>query len=135
METELSNTVRAVGNYNNVPTSITSAVSVVTMISGLTITKTADKTVWADGNLTYSIVINNQAEKEQLYCITATKKEITDVLDSLIDFVPESVTIDGVQAETSSYSYNEGTKTLTINLDDITAGKSKTVTFQVKKKS
>lgn len=126
METELSNTVRAVGNYNDVPTSIT---SVVTMISGLTITKTADKPVWADGNLTYSIVINNQAEKDYV------TPEITDVLDSLIDFVPESVTIDGVQAETSSYSYNEGTKTLTINLDDITAGKSKTVTFQVKKKS
>lgn len=46
METELSNTVRAVGNYNDVPTSITSAVSVVTMISGLTITKTADKPVF-----------------------------------------------------------------------------------------
>lgn len=129
METELSNTVRAVGNYNDVLTSITSAVSVVTMISGLTITKTADKPVWADGNLTYSIVINNQAEKDYV------TPEITDVLDSLIDFVPESVTIDGVQAETSSYSYNEGTKTLTINLDDITTGKSKTVTFQVKKKS
>ncbi len=129
METELSNTVRAVGNYNNVPTSITSAVSVVTMISGLTITKTADKPVWADGNLTYSIVINNQAEKDYV------TPEITDVLDSnLIEFVPESVTVDGVKAETSSYSYNEGTHTLTINLDDITAGESKTVTFQVKKK-
>lgn len=129
METELSNTVRAVGNYNNVPTSITSAVSVVTMISGLTITKTADKPVWADGNLTYSIVINNQAEKDYV------TPEITDVLDSnLIEFVPESVTVDGVKAETSSYSYNEGTHTLTINLDDITSGKSKTVTFQVKKK-
>lgn len=130
METELSNTVRAVGNYNNVPTSITSAVSVVTMISGLTITKTADKPVWADGNLTYSIVINNQAEKDYV------TPEITDVLDSnLIEFVPESVTVDGVKAETSSYSYNEGTHTLTINLDDITSGESKTVTFQVKKKS
>lgn len=129
METELSNTVRAVGNYNNVPTSITSAVSVVTMISGLTITKTADKPVWADGNLTYSIVINNQAEKDYV------TPEITDVLDSnLIEFVPESVTVDGVKAETSSYSYNEGTHTLTINLDDITSGESKTVTFQVKKK-
>ena len=74
-------------------------------------------------------MINNQAEKDYV------TPEITDVLDNLIDFVPESVTIDGVQAETSSYSYNEGTKTLTINLDDITAGKSKTVTFQVKKKS
>ena len=82
----------------------------------------------AERNLLLQI-INNQAEKDYV------TPEITDVLDSLIDFVPESVTIDGVQAETSSYSYNEGTKTLTINLDDITAGKSKTVTFQVKKKS
>ncbi len=46
METELTNTVKAVGNYNNIPTSITSDALVVTMISGLTITKTADKSIW-----------------------------------------------------------------------------------------
>ena len=45
METELTNTVKTVGNYNNIPTSITSDALVVTMISGLTITKTADKSV------------------------------------------------------------------------------------------
>ena len=48
MEKILNNTAQAVGNYNDIPTSITSTATVVTMISGLTITKTADKQVWAD---------------------------------------------------------------------------------------
>lgn len=63
MEKELNNTVNAVGNYNSIPTSVTSAASVVTMIDGLTITKVADKPVWADGELTYTITISNNADK------------------------------------------------------------------------
>lgn len=35
MESELSNKVTEVGNYNSIPTSITSTASVVTMIDGL----------------------------------------------------------------------------------------------------
>ena len=63
METELTNTTTAVGNYNSIRTAITSTASVVTMVDGLTITKTADKPVWADGDLTYTIVIENEAER------------------------------------------------------------------------
>lgn len=44
---ELTNIVTAVGNYNNVSTSITSNTSVVNLVSGLTITKEADKQNWA----------------------------------------------------------------------------------------
>lgn len=129
METTLSNTVRAVGNYNEVPTSITSATAVVTMITGLTITKTADKNIWADGNLTYTIVIDNKSEKPY------NTPEITDVLDgTLIDFVPDSVTIDGATAQPGDYEYNEVTNTLKINLKDIEVSSSSTVTFQVRKK-
>ena len=40
METELTNTTSAVGNYNNIRTAITSTASVVTMVDGLTITET-----------------------------------------------------------------------------------------------
>lgn len=39
METELNNVASVVGNHNNIPPSITSLISVVTMIDGLTITK------------------------------------------------------------------------------------------------
>lgn len=90
METELTNTVKAVGNYNNIPTSITSDALVVTMISGLTITKTADKSIWADGALTYTITINNQSTQSY------TSPVITDIIDTrLVTFTPDSVTIDG----------------------------------------
>ena len=129
METELSNVVSALGNYNSIPTSITSDAVLVTMISGLTITKSADKTVWADGNLTYTIKIDNQTNE------TYTDPVLTDILNgTLVTFVDESVTIDGVKASESEYSYESGTSTLTVTLADIPAGGSKTVTFQVTKK-
>ena len=54
MENILNNTASATGNYNDIPTTITSDVSTVTLLNGLTITKTADKQVWADGLLTYT---------------------------------------------------------------------------------
>lgn len=130
METELTNTVRAVGNYNNIPTAITSDALVVTMISGLTITKTADKSIWADGALTYTITINNQSTQSY------TSPVITDVLDtSLVVFTPDSVTIDGVKATSSQYTYDESTSTLTVNLEDLAAAATKTITFQVTKKA
>lgn len=130
MEKILSNTVKAVGNYNDIPTSITSAATVVTMISGLTITKTADKQVWADGNLTYTIIIENKSDNSY------NAPEIKDVLDeNLIEFVQDSVTIDGQKASSSDYEFDSSTSTLTINLTDIAVSTSKTVTFEVSKKN
>lgn len=130
METELTNTIKTVGNYNNIPTSITSDALVVTMISGLTITKTADKSIWADGALKYTITINNQSTQSY------TSPVITDIIDTrLVTFTPDSVTIDGVKATEDQYSYDTGTSTLTINLDDIAPTETKTITFQVTKKA
>lgn len=127
MESELTNTVTAVGNYNSIPTSITSNASVVTMIDGLSITKTADKQNWADGELTYTIVVNNQSEKEYVNPV------ITDKLDtSKVEFVDGSVMIEGSAASSSEYIYN--TDTLTINLTTINASDTKNVTFKVRKK-
>lgn len=127
---DLSNTVSVLGNYNNIPTEINSEAVVVSMIDGLTVTKTADKMVWADGLLTYTIVINNKAD---LSYITPV---ITDILDTTkVGFVNESVTIDGVKVENSKYTYEESTGTLTITLDDIEATGSTTITFQISKKA
>ena len=118
------------GNYNNIPTEINSEAVVVSMIDGLTVTKTADKMVWADGLLTYTIVINNKAD------LSYTTPVITDILDTTkVGFVNESVTIDGVKVENSKYTYEESTGTLTITLDDIEATGSTTITFQVSKKA
>lgn len=128
MEKELINTVAAKGNYNSIPTAITSVASVVTMVEGLSITKTADKLVWAGGELTYTIVVSNDADQ------TYEDVVVTDVLDTtLVEFVDKSVTIDSVEATTGEYEYNDGT--LTINIDDIVASESKTVIFKVTKKT
>lgn len=130
MNNQLSNTASAVGAYNGLPTSITSEAVAVTLVSGLTITKTADKLSWADGNLTYTITINNQATE------TYTAPVITDIIDtSLVDFVEDSVYINGTKAQTSQYTYDTEANTLTINLADITPSSTGITTFQVKKKA
>lgn len=128
METILNNEVSVLGTYNEIPTTITSDVLAVTMIDGLTVVKTADKTVWADGTLTYTITIDNQTTG------TFTSPVVTDVLDiTKINFVADSVYIDDVKAEQSAYTYNED-GTLTITLTDIAASSQKKITFQVTKK-
>lgn len=128
METELTNTTSAVGNYNNIRTAITSTASVVTMVDGLTITKKANKPVWADGDLTYTIVIQNETEK------VYEKPVITDILDNnLIKFIDGSVTIDGIAATSNEYIYHDDTHTLTINLENLEPSSIKTVTFKVSK--
>lgn len=130
METQLSNTATVLGEYNNIPTSISSQALVVTMIDGLTVTKTADKMIWADGILTYTILVDNKATE------TYTSPKITDILNTtLVSFVSDSVTIDGVKATTDKYTYDESTGTLTINLDNIAPSASSTITFQVEKKA
>ena len=130
METQLSNTATVLGEYNNIPTSISSQALVVTMIDGLTVTKTADKMIWVDGILTYTILVDNKATE------TYTSPKITDILNTtLVSFVSDSVTIDGVKATTDKYTYDESTGTLTINLDDIAPSASSTITFQVEKKA
>lgn len=127
---ELNNSVTATGNYNSVPTSLTSNVSVVNMIDGLTLTKDADKKNWANGDLTYIIIIDNQTDTSYESPI------VTDIIDhTLVKFVPNSVTINGVQADASKYNYNEDTHTLTVNLEDIEPSSTTTLTFRVEKNS
>ena len=125
---EVSNIASAVGTYNGLSTSLTSEEVVVPLISGLTITKTADKASWASGPLTYTIIVSNQATESYENPI------ITDVIDTtVVNFVTDSVYINGTQATSEQYSYSTETNTLTINLDTITATSSATVTFQVTK--
>lgn len=129
METILSNTVSALGNYNDVPTAMASEAVLVTLLDGLKITKTADKLVWADGVLTYTIVLTNDETKPY------TAPVVTDIIDNtLVDFISGSVMIEGVAATDDQYSYNENSHTLTVLLDDIAATSTRTITFQVKKK-
>ncbi len=129
MNSQLTNIATATGTYNSLPTSLTSSAVVVNLISGLTLTKTANKTSWADGLLTYTITISNQAEQ------TYSTPVVTDVLDgNLVTFVANSVTINEQPAIESQYKYDSASNTLTVNLADIAATETATITFQVAKK-
>lgn len=126
---ELNNTAVVQGTYNNIPTQITSNTSVVNIIEGLTLNKLADKENWGSGNLTYTITLENKTDT------TYVSPVITDVINTdLVDFVNDSVMIDDVKADASEYSYSTDTKTLTINLSDITKDTTRKVNFMVKKK-
>ena len=129
MERELTNTVTVGGNYNDIPTSIPSEAVVVTMLDGLTVTKSADKSVWADGALTYTVEVNNETT------VNYTEPVITDTLNTtLVLFVAGSVTINGEKMDESKYTYSDATGFLTINLDTISPSSKSTITFQVTKK-
>lgn len=129
METTLNNTATVLGTYNEIPTTLTSEVLVTTLLSGLTVTKTADKEVWADGNLTYTITVDNQTTE------TYTSPVITDILDKdLVTLLTDTIKINETIATTSDYQYDEATGKLTVNLSDIAPSSKTTVTFQVAKK-
>lgn len=126
---ELKNTATSVGNYNNISTALTSNTSVVNIIEGLTLIEEADKTNWSGGNLKYTITVNNQTDK------TYEKPVITDVIDTdLVEFINGSVIINGIEASTSQYRYNNDTHTLSVDLDDVTPSSISALTFLVKKK-
>lgn len=125
---ELTNTVTAVGNYNNIPTQLTSNTSVVNIIEGLTLTKDADKKNWSSGNLEYKITLDNQAEESY------TNVKITDEINTtLVTFIKGSVKINNVTATESEASYDDAKHTLTINLTEVAPTSRTTVTFLVEK--
>ena len=94
---KLNNTSTSIEKYNDLSTIITSNTSVVNMVNGLELLKEADKKM-VDGILTYTIIINNQIEKEYV------KPVITDIIDTnLVEFVDGSVTIDGIIATNDKY--------------------------------
>ncbi len=100
------------------------------MIEGLTLTKDADKKNWGSGELTYTITLENQTDT------TYVNPIITDVIDNgLVKFVTGSVMINDIAATEDEYSYNEASHTLTVNLKDIVAGSTTTLTFRVEKNS
>lgn len=124
---QLTNTAISNGNYNNIPTTLTSSTSIVNLIEGLSISIEPNKKNWTDGFLTYQITIENQTE------LPYENSVITDELDtSLIEFVEDSVMINDVKATTSQYEYN--TNTLTINLGTVEAHQTGIAKFSVKKK-
>lgn len=124
---ELFNTVTSLGNYNSIPTSLTSNTSVVNIIEGLIISKEADKKNWSDGNLTYTITIDNTTDTSYESVV------VEDAIDtSLVELILESITINGAKAQTSEYSYESNT--LKVNIERVGATSQAIITFSVKKK-
>ncbi len=124
-ERTLTNEATLAANYgeDNTPITFASNEVTTTLIDGLTITKAADKQAWVNGALTYTITINNTTGE------TLSSVVFTDALDtSLVNFnTTYGVQVDGTAS--TSFTYTGGT--LTVNLDDIATGATKTITFQV----
>ena len=94
------------------------------MLDGLTVTKSADKSVWADSTLTYTVEVNNETT------VNYTEPVITDTLNTtLVSLVAGSVTINGEKMDESKYTYSDATGLLTINLDTISPSSKSTITF------
>ena len=126
---ELSNSVKVIGVYNKILTSITSNITTVNLINELTITKAADKQNWRDGFLTYTMTINNKNNTNFFNTV------ITNIIDTtLVDFVENSISINSKPASGSEYSYDSDTHILKINLAEVAANTDTIVTFRIKKK-
>jgi len=121
----VTNTAQIDGVYKTLPATLTTSEVTTQMVSGLTVTKTADKQMWASGNLTYTIVVKNDAGD------TFSNIEVTDVLDiTKIALVANTVQLDG---KTVTYTYTAATGTLSVKIPDLADDKSGTITFQVSK--
>lgn len=124
-DVKLSNIANVTGNYDAIPTTLTSEAVITELIAGLTILKTADKQNWASGNLTYTVTISNAAENP------FETPTFTDTLDpTLIKLVENSVKVNGTDTQ---YTYDPTTGLLTVELETIEKEGSSVVTFQVQK--
>ena len=127
---ELINQVTSNGTYDNVPTSLTSNISVVNLVDGLTLKLEANKKTWLNGALTYTITLANETDVPYLSPV------ITDVLDTnFIVFVDGSVKVNGANLSSDKYIYDKSSGLLTLNMDDIGANENIEITFEVTKKS
>lgn len=121
----LSNIANVTGDYDAIPTTLTSEAVITEMIAELTIVKTVDKQNCASGNLAYTVTILNSAENP------FEKPTFTDTLDPLlISLVENSVRVNGTDA---NYTYDSETGLLTVELETIAKDGSTESTFQVQK--
>lgn len=120
------NTAVANGMYGTEPIRLQDSADT-DLLNNLTVTKTADKTMWGkgDGNLTYTIEINNQ--EAQPY----TGVKVSDELDTdIIDLVADSVKID--DEATTNFSFNAGILVVGDPTPlTVPATEKMTITFQV----
>lgn len=125
-DVSLVNSASVSGTYNLSPLSIQSNTVITKIVSGLTVKKEVDKQEWIEGNLTYTITIQNNAENSFVSPV------LVDVLDpNLVKLEANSVQVNGVN---TNYTYEEASGKLSINLEEITVGGTSVITFRVQQK-
>ena len=124
----LTSQAGSMGSYDGQDLALNSNTVSVTMTSGLSLTMTTDQAVWADGYLTYTVVLANTSGS-----FPYVAPVVTTVLDpTLVTLVAGSVVLDSVSLVLDTdYTFDEVTGTLTVNFDDVAIGNSSTLTFQV----
>lgn len=125
-DVNLINSASVTGNYDTEQLTINSNIVTTKIINGLKATMEVDKKEWITGNLTYKITVQNNAEK------LFESPVLIDVLDPTLVMLEEnSVEVNGV---TRSYTYEEISGKLSINLEQIPVGTTSVITFRVKQK-
>lgn len=127
---ELINVASSLGTYDGLSTEMTSNSVNTQLIDDLSITKTADREAWVNGDLTYTITIENQSTTTPYVSPT-----VTDTIDpALATLVANSVTINGQPATSpDDYTFDAGTGLLTVFLDDVNPETSTIIVFKVSK--
>lgn len=95
----------------------------VTILDGITATKHADKTLWAGGALTYTIVVKNNSGEILKNIILTDMLDPICTLDQLF-----GVKLNGVDC---GYTFVGGL--LTVIIDSFDVGEEATITFKVLK--
>lgn len=128
---QLLNKAEAVGMFDGVP--VDNFTELTVELTALDITKTADKRIWVDGELTYTIVVTNIDDRTSGVPVETVK--VTDIIDPTIaTLVSGSVEIDGVPAtQPGDYTFDPASGLLTVTLGNIAAGNSRTITFRVER--
>lgn len=122
----LSNSASVTGTYDAVPLTLQSNVVITEIVNGITIKKEASKQKWIDGELTYTITIENNSDN------SFENPKLVDVLDpNIIKLVENSVKVDNID---TNYTYEDSTGTLNINLNTIAALNTSVITFRVQQK-
>ena len=124
----LTSQAGSLGSYDGQDLALSSSPVNVTITSGLSLTMTTDQAVWADGYLTYTVVLANVSGS-----FPYVGPVVTTVLDpTLVTLVAGSVVLDSVSLVLDTdYTFDDSTGTLTVNFDDVEIGNSSTLTFQV----
>lgn len=125
-EKKVSNQADIEATYGDTgtPISFSSNLVTTTIVEGISVVKSADKTYWVDGPLTYTIVVTNNSG------ISLSGGTLSDTLDTSVSFdMDYGVFLN--DSKTSDFEYTA--PTLKVNLPTLEDSQSATIKFRVTK--